>query len=109
LPAASPSGLSAQPSLHPVPKLLTDYSLVLTWIALLLVANLAPVQRIREQAIERPARERPGSASAPVLRSLDRRDHPELLEVLPQQPYRAQFEIPIENVFDQVGFLVIDQ
>src|ERR1039458_8954729 len=52
-----PDRLIAQPLLNPIPERAAHYRLVLPRIAFLLVADLAPIDRIWEQVVKRSARE----------------------------------------------------
>ena len=49
----------AQVLLHPLPEVTLKNPLVLTRMALLLVANLTDIDRIREEFVERAARKAP--------------------------------------------------
>ena len=63
--------LIAQASVDFLPPLTAHYRLVLPWMAFLLVADLAEVDRVRQQLIKSSARKLPASRSHAVFRHPD--------------------------------------
>src|SRR5208282_2087915 len=101
---AMPGGLIAQASLDLVPQLPDHYRLVLPWMAFLLVADFAEVDRVRQQLVQSPARKLPASRSHAVFRHPDFGDDPAALQIAPQEQDGTEFEISLIDVFNGRGF-----
>src|SRR5271156_3749361 len=72
------------------------------------VPDLTQVDRVGEQFIERTAPERLPARSFARLREPNLRDDSVAGQFLLEQPDRAQFEIPLEDLADGRGFRLID-
>ncbi len=73
-----------------------------------LVADLAEVDWIREQAVKRSAREWLPAPVVALLRYFDARNNPVLCNVLLEAPDAAEFEIAFKNMPYGPGFVVIN-
>ncbi len=71
---------------------------VLPGVTNLLVADLADVDRVREQFIKGAAREGSASRANAVLRYANLRDDPAPIEIMFQQTDTFQFEIPFIDI-----------
>ena len=81
----------AQLPLSPFPQPSVHDRLVLPWMALLPVPNLADIDRIGEQLVESATREAAAAGSRAAFRHPDLRDDAAPIEILLQEPNGAKF------------------
>src|ERR1039458_8436822 len=101
-------GLIAQVQLDLLPELAAHYWLVLPWMAFLLVADFAQVDRVRQHLVQSPARKLPASRSHAAFRHPDFGDDLAALQIASQEPYGTELEISLIDVFHRRGFGPID-
>src|SRR5208337_4623927 len=101
-------GLIAQASLDLLPQLAAQYRLVLPWMAFLLVADFAEVDRVRQHLVKSPARKLSASRSHAIFRLANFGDDLAALQIGFQEPDGTEFEISLIDVFHRRGFGPID-
>src|SRR5208337_1286598 len=101
-------GLLSQLVLHAFPELSIHDCRMLTRMPDLTVPNLAQVDRVGEQFVERTAAESLSARSIALFGEPNLRDDSVAGQLVSEQPNRAKFEIPLEDVADGRGFRLID-
>src|SRR5208282_1799774 len=72
-----------------------------------LVSNLADVDWVRKEMVERAARERFAAAAISFLGDLDYRDEPPRFKIVFQSAHVPQLEVALKDALDDFGFLVV--
>src|SRR4030081_3052027 len=107
--ASSPSSLLwrsvTELVLHAVPCLAIENCLVLPGVAGALMPDLADVDRVRLQRIQRPAGERLSAGTGPISISTLLRSDPLLIEVLLEQSHRAELPVAAKDQPHGLGLL----
>src|SRR5208337_3561901 len=104
----SPRRILFEPLLDPLPEFWWKNRLVLPRMALLLVADLADVNRVGQQLVRCSTREPAPSRLDALARDPDFRLYPSLLQFLAQLPDAPQFQVALIDVPDSFGFRTIN-
>src|SRR5262249_1787418 len=98
----------AQLPLNALPQLAIHYRFVLAGVTLLLVANLANVDRVGKQLVQGAAREGLTSRALAARGYPDLGDDTTLVEIVPEQPDAAQLQVALIDVPDGLGLDRVD-
>lgn len=101
-------GLVAKSFLHLFPDRSVYDCLMLAGMPNLAVPNLAEIDGVGEQFVERTATEQLSSRFDPFPGNPDLRDDPVAGQFFLEQADRAEFQIPFEDVTDCHGFRFVD-
>src|SRR5258708_5180051 len=74
-------------------------------MAITLVSNLADVDWVRKEMVERAARERFAAVAISLLGNLDYRDEPARFKIVPQSTDIAELQVAFKDLLDDLSFL----